>query len=132
MKGGKRMDVNYVLIGKRVRELRLQQQLSQEKLAEMIEMSVPYVSYIETGKKRPSLDALIRIANALGVTVDELLSGNQLHNPTEYQTDIDLLMDGCSANEKRLIFELISALTSAIRDNHWYISDDSNNPPQKI
>ena len=126
------MDVNYVLIGKRVRELRLQQQLSQEKLAEMIEMSVPYVSYIETGKKRPSLDALIRIANALGVTMDELLSGNQLHNPTEYQTDIDLLMDGCSANEKRLIFELISALTSAIRDNNWYISDDSNNPPQKI
>ena len=123
------MNINYALIGRRVKEIRAQQKMSQEELAEMIEMSVPYISYIETGKKRPSLDALIRIGNALGVTLDELLNGNQLYNPTEYQTDIDLLMADCSPNEKRLIFELISALSSIIKRNHWYISDDT---PDKI
>ena len=98
--------VNYELIGRRIRELRLQQKITQERLAELIDMSVPYVSYIETAKKKPSLETLIRISNALGITMDELLTGNQLHNPTDYQTDIDLLLAECSQNEKRLIFGL--------------------------
>ena len=55
-----------------------------------------YVSMIENGRRRVSLDALIRIANILGVTVDELLNGNQMYNPTEYQTDMDLLLADCS------------------------------------
>lgn len=111
--------VNYKLIGRRIRELRLQQEITQEKLAELIEMSVPYVSYIETAKKKPSLETLIRVSNALGVTVDELLAGNQFHNPTDYQTDIDLLLAECSQNEKRLIFELIRSLRDIFHANHW-------------
>ncbi len=111
--------VNYGLIGRRIKELRLQHKITQEKLAELIDMSVPYVSYIETAKKKPSLETLIRVSNALGVTIDELLTGNQLHNPTDYQTDIDLLLAECSQNEKRLIFELIRSLRDILHTNRW-------------
>lgn len=104
------MNINYALIGRRVRETRKQQKISQEKLADIADLSVGYISHIETARKKASLSSLIQIANALGITVDELLNGNQLHNPTEYQTDIDLLIADCSLLEKRLIFEVISSV----------------------
>lgn len=62
--------------------------------------------------------------NALGITVDELLAGVQLHNPTAYQTDIDLLMAECSEKEKRFVYEIIKASIEALHHNGWRISSD--------
>lgn len=123
------MQVNFVLIGKRVRETRKQQKLTQDQLAEMSDLTVGYISHVETARKKASLSALISISNALGITLDELLTGNQLHNPTDYQTDIDLLMADCSLMEKRMIYELISAAKSILRNNGWEIIsvDDRKN-----
>jgi len=123
------MKTNFVLIGKRVRETRKQQKITQDQLAEMTQLSVGYISHVETAKKKASLSALSSISNALGITVDELLTGNQLHNPTDYQTDIDLLMADCSLMEKRMIYELISAAKSILRNNGWEIIsvDDRKN-----
>ena len=47
--------------------------MKQEELAELAELSVNYISAIERGVKCPSLDAFVRIANALEVSSDELL-----------------------------------------------------------
>lgn len=113
------MTINYALIGKRVRETRKQQNISQMELADLSGLSVSYISHIETAKKRASLSSLLRISNALGITVDELLNGNQLFNPTEYQTDLDIVMSDCDSNEKRLIYELASAIVSILRNNGW-------------
>ena len=122
------MRINYALIGKRVRETRKQQKISQERLAELTEVSAGYISHIETARKKASLSMLIRIATALGITVDELLNGNQIYNPNDYQTDIDQIMDDCSLLEKRMIFELICAMKNILRNNNWMISsaDDKN------
>ena len=118
--------VNYKLIGKRIKEVRRQQQISQMELAEMSGLSVSYISHIETAQKKASLTSIINISNALGITVDELLYGNQLYNPTDYQTDIDLLMADCTANEKRFIYELISAAKHILRDNRWAITNKAS------
>ena len=113
------MDINFKLIGKRIKEVRKQRSLTQANLAELTGMSNSYISYIETAKKQASLESLVQISNALGVTVDELLCGNQLYSPTDYQTDIDLLMDDCSLLERRFIYELISVAKYIIRNNGW-------------
>lgn len=115
--------VNYVLIGRRIREVRREQHITQARLAELSGLSTSYMSHIETAYKRPSLESLIHISDSLQVTVDELLNGNQLYNPTEYQTDIDILMADCSHNEKRFIFELISAAKKSLRINGWIIHE---------
>ena len=115
------MRIDYALIGRRVRETRKQQKISQERLAELTDVSVGYISHIETARKKASLSMLIRIANALGITVDELLNGNQIYNPNDYQTDIDQIMDDCSLLEKRMIFELICAAKGILRNNNWMI-----------
>ena len=121
------MNVNFKLIGKRIQEVRKQQEMTQAELAALTDMSDSYISYIETAMKQASLESLVRISNALGITVDELLSGNQLHNPTDYQTDIDLLMEDCSLLERRFIYELISVAKYIIRNNGWELIETRHN-----
>lgn len=113
------MPINYPLIGIRIKETRMQRGLSAEELAELAELSSVYISYIENAKRKPSLESLIKISNALGITLDELLYGNLLYNPTEYQTDIDLLMADCSQNEKRFIYLILSSIKNILRSNDW-------------
>ena len=110
------MPINYPLIGIRIKETRNQQGISAEELAELADLSSVYISYIENAKRKPSLESLVKICNALGI---ELLYGNLLYNPTEYQTDIDLLMADCSKNEKRFIFLILSAVKDILRSNDW-------------
>ena len=109
--------VDYKLIGRRIKELRSQQNISQMKLAEMTELSAPYISRIECARKKVSLDSVISIVNALGVTTDELLYGNQVFDPTEYQNDIDLLLSDCSSKEKRFLYETLKSMKQIIREN---------------
>ena len=53
------------LFGNRVRELRLERDLTQEELAEATGLSVEYVSKIERGLGSPSFSVIARICNAL-------------------------------------------------------------------
>ena len=60
-----RMIIDYMLIGKRVRKARTDKNISQELLAEKIDVSVVYLSRIENGKARPSLTIIMKIAFVL-------------------------------------------------------------------
>ena len=111
--------LNYKLIGRRIRERRLLANYSQEQLAWEAELSATYISYIENGTKKPSLESLVSICNVLGITLDSLLTGNQIHSNYDYQTDIAMIMKGTSTTEKRLIYELVYALLNIIRKNEW-------------
>lgn len=59
-----------------LRALRLQQQLSQTDLAQRLGIARrSYISHLETGRKIPSPDLVVQIADQLGTTTDELLCG---------------------------------------------------------
>ena len=57
----------------RLAEIRTKKQLSQRALAQRAKMSQTYLCNVETGKADPSLSTLKRLAEALGVTVSELV-----------------------------------------------------------
>ena len=61
--------------GKRVRELRLDMKLSQEKFALKINMDRTYFSAVESGKRNISLENIKKIADGLNVTLEELFRG---------------------------------------------------------
>lgn len=61
-------------LGHRVRSLRRDRGLSQEQLAQP-DYSAAYISHVEHGKRRPSKEALGHIAQRLGVTLEQLVSG---------------------------------------------------------
>ena len=119
------MSVNYELGGKRIREVRMARQVSQLALAESADLSAAYISRIERARKKTSLESLVKIANVLGVTVDELLTGNQLYDPAEYQTDMDLMLADCSAAEKRILYEVVGAVKRILRENGGMVSKPS-------
>lgn len=58
--------------GMRVRELRMQRGLSQEKFALSIGMDRTYLASVEAGKRNISLENISKIANGFGITLEEL------------------------------------------------------------
>ena len=65
------------LLGSNIKKIRKARGLTQEKLAEMVEISPPNISYIETGKFAPSIETLQKIARALNVEPYELYKFKQ-------------------------------------------------------
>ena len=61
-------------VGRRIRQQRLRQGLTQSQLAERVGAADETISRIERGKLAPSVDMLGRIAGVLGVSVDALLT----------------------------------------------------------
>lgn len=62
-------------VGNRIRELRNETGLSQEKFALKIGMDRTYFASVELGKRNISLKNIEKIANGLGVTLSELFEG---------------------------------------------------------
>jgi len=66
------MDI-YKALGKRIKNKRNQLGLSQAKLSELCNRAPSFIGVIERCEKRPSIETLVRIANALNVNMDYLL-----------------------------------------------------------
>ena len=62
-------------LGARICFLRKQRGLSQEKLALQIDMDRTYLASVETGKRNISIENIEKIANGLGVSLEELFKG---------------------------------------------------------
>jgi transcriptional regulator with XRE-family HTH domain len=60
--------------GQTLKKYRLQQKLSQEKLAELADLDRTYISQIERGLKSPSIPTLISLAQALNIKAHLLIS----------------------------------------------------------
>lgn len=61
-------------IGSRIRDLRIGTGLSQQRLAELVGVSRPAISQMESGGRKVSADELARLADALNVSADSLLN----------------------------------------------------------
>jgi transcriptional regulator with XRE-family HTH domain len=61
--------------GERVRELRTQKNMSQEKFALHIEMDRTYLASVESGNRNISLENIGKIAKGFGITIEELFKG---------------------------------------------------------
>ena len=97
-------------IGKNIRKYRLMRKLRQEDLAEKADLSINYVGAIERGEKTPSLESLISIINALGVSADMILA-DVLDNG--YLVKDSLLaqkLDKLSAEDSPQIYDVIEPM----------------------
>ena len=74
--GKHKSDIDYGIIGARVKELRKAKGLTQERLGELSGIEPSNISHIERGAAKLSLPTLISIANALEATLDEIVYGN--------------------------------------------------------
>lgn len=114
------MILDYKIIGKRIQEIRLTKCLSQEKLAEMSNLSVGYISLIENNykNKKPSLDVLVNLGNILGVTVDMFLMGYQKNDIVIHKIYLTSLVENCSNYEKQMMCDAARDMKKSIRSNN--------------
>lgn len=105
------MEMDYKMVGKRIKELRISKGLSQVNLSVALGCDPCYVSKLETGNKNASISRLIAVADALEVSVDELL-GRSTHEDSEVKN----LFSDCTPNERRLMIGALTGLKAAMRE----------------
>lgn len=89
-------------LGKRIAFLRKKKELKQEKLSEMLAVSPQAVSKWENAQSCPDINLLPGLAEILGVTVDELLSGKQEEKPL-----VTLLPESERKDIKNMVLRII-------------------------
>lgn len=99
-------------LGKRIQELRKFQHITQEKLAEKINMDITSLSKIETGRNYPQPDTLEKIAMALSVDVESLFLFKKDFTKEGYLEAINKNIDLIKNSEEKLKF--LHAVTSAL------------------
>ncbi len=95
--------------------------ISQLFLAELIDKSPSYISYVENGLKCMSLDTLVAVANALEVSADDLLMDSIKNTTKVANHEFATLLSDCSEYEKRVLQKKAKTLKEAMRENHCFL-----------
>lgn len=107
-------DLDFKTIGKKIKQRRISQHITQEYIAGQLDVNPSHISNIECGRAHPSLTALIKIANILKCSVDAFI--NEEYN---YQTDITeetlertiiRKMNACDIETKQKLLKLFDIL----------------------
>lgn len=105
------MSPDYNVIGRRIKSARIEQNLTQEELADKINMSVAFMSRIERGNSKINLKRLTQIAETLNVSPGYLLTGSNTTSKDYLREDFRQVLDRCTPQQQRLIYgisELVS------------------------
>lgn len=101
--------MDYYKIGQQIRKIRKAHGLSQEELAEMVNISTTHMSHIETGNTKLSLPVLVDIATALEVRTDELLNTDLAATTSTALDEIAAVLERCTARESKVITDVVKA-----------------------
>ena len=110
------MEIDYISMGKRIKEFRIAKNWNQAKLAEESGIEPSNISHIERGATKLSLPTMINIANALGVTLDEIAFGSLVKTTHVSSKMIDDILSDCTPEELKSIFEIIKTTKSILRN----------------
>lgn len=103
------MKVDYQLIGQRIASCRKNNKITQERLAEYLDVSIAFVSKIERGKTQLSLERLVQICSFLNISPGELISGTQPDSELYMNHELSELLRQCPG-------ELLPMVKAVIED----------------
>ena len=107
--------MNYSSIGDKIRKLRKDNNLTQEVLAEQLDISYTYLSQVERGVRGINVENLILIANRFCVSVDYLLSDYLNKDIDKASIDLDRelldIVKYMTPQEKQKHIDVIKAIS---------------------
>ena len=103
--------MDMIAIGSRIKEAREQAHLTQEELAEIVDISPTHMSVIERGVKTPKLDTFVKIANALHLSADALLQDVVTPVTDSITAELSIRIGRLPQKEQTRILNAIRALT---------------------
>lgn len=118
--GGETMEtenLDYFKIGQRIRKYRKAYNLSQEQLADKVDISTTHMSHVETGNTKLSLAVLVKIANVLSIQTDALLFDTPQVNRTAMTNEMIDILGSCEPHEIKIMIDMVKSLKIAL-DKH--------------
>lgn len=108
-------DLDFKVIGSKIKERRLSQGITQETIANKLDVNPSHISNIECGRANPSLTVLVKIANILKCSVDYFIGGEYTYKADKNceKTLDDKIVDKlkhCDINTKNKILKIIDIL----------------------
>lgn len=101
------MPLNYKVIGNRIQTRRKSKGITQEKMAEDLDFSVGFISQLERGITRPSLESLYDVVEYLDCTIADILDESNLYDTAYSQTDFNSMYEMLSYRDQRLFFYML-------------------------
>ena len=101
--------MDFYQLGKKIRSLRLTNQLSQAELAESIDVSTNYIGQIERGDRKPSLETLVSLCEVLHTSLDYILSDSRSSSDDYIMFNIESELKKLSTDEKQYFFQMITS-----------------------
>ena len=97
--------MEYKLIGKKIKKARADKKLTQEKFAEELDVSVSYISQVESGKKKFNLKRIVEISKILEKPIDYFIEGYSYDK--KYSSILDEIINMLeNMNDKKLKLSL--------------------------
>ena len=104
------MNVDYKLIGSRIKSARKRLGLTQETMAEYLDVTTGYISQVERGTTKISLDLLGKISVILDCDVSSLIHNSAIERSTYMVDDITELSRQLSARDRGVILLVIQSM----------------------
>lgn len=102
--------IDYNMIGSRIKKRRNELNMTQEQLANELNLSVFYISKIENGKASATLETLAFIAQKLGIDLVSLLTGTSKLEKTYYFGELDTICKKATTRQLNLIAEIAKTI----------------------
>lgn len=103
--------IDYATIGKRIQTKRQERNITQEKLAEQVGISVVYLSKIENGRVYPTLETLSNICTELDTELAEILINTEIARKDYANNRVVELFNSCSMRVKPIALALLEDLS---------------------
>ena len=107
------MAVDYRILGQRIRQARMAKHLTQNNLAEELDVSVAFMSRVERGTTHINLKRLNQICKLLDVSEGELLNGSSNNSDTYLNKEFSDLLKNCSTDKQRLIYNVAKTIAES-------------------
>ena len=111
------MAIDYKDIGQRIKEKRMENKMTQEKLSERIGIGPSHMSHIESGNTVPSFEVFISILNALGCSADELLCREVDIDKPILNSWLSEIVADCDNTEIKILSDIVIATKETLRKN---------------
>lgn len=108
------MAPDYSVIGRRIKQARLEHHMTQEELADKLDVSVAFMSRVERGSSGINLKRLSQIAEIFNVTPGYLLTGSNIKSKDYLKEDFCIILEKCTPEQQKLIYQ-ISELVSKMK-----------------
>ncbi len=105
------MALDYKLMGERLKKARIKKGYTQEELAELLKVSIAYISRIETGKTHVNLKRLNELCTILDTSESYILDGASDNSKSYLNTELNSILKDCSANDKELIYQIATIIS---------------------